>query len=484
MLDQAEHKRRTVASATDRKKKSLLGQFMTPATVAKFMASLFDIPTKGEVSLLDAGAGLGALTSAFLERVPANVKTRSDAFEVDAGIAFHLAEVLLPYLQRGVDVVVRVDDYIEAGTDMALRRQRPYTHAILNPPYKKIATASWYRQELRRAGLETVNLYSGFVGLAIMALADHGQMVVIMPRSFANGPYYMPFRKLLLDECSIRRMHLFDARNKAFKDDAVLQETIVMHIERGGTQGDVEVSRSTDDSFDDMELFTLPFTEIVRPEDAERFIHVPSDGEKSGLEQALPESSTLLELGLKVSTGPVVDFRMREHLHPMPGAKDTIPLLYPQHFKDVRLEWPIEGKKPNAITLDSDTAKWMYPNGWYAVCRRFTAKEERRRVVAGVIDPRVLGDVPVIGIENHVNVYHVGKKGISEVLAKGLATYLNTTAVDEHLRRFNGHTQVNAGDLKSLPYPSIAVLEELGRWAMTTNDYSQDAIDEAFGRIV
>jgi adenine-specific DNA-methyltransferase len=382
LLDHAEHKRRTVATATDRKKKSLLGQFMTPASVARFMASLFDVPSRGEISLLDAGAGLGALTSAFLERLPPTVKARSEAFEVDAEIAFHLAEVLLPYLNRGVDVVVRVDDYIEAGTDMALRRERPYTHAILNPPYKKIATASWYRQELRRAGLETVNLYSGFVGLAIMALADHGQMVVIMPRSFANGPYYMSFRKLLLDECSIRRMHLFDARNKTFKDDAVLQETIIMHIERGGAQGDVVVSRSTDDSLDDMEAFTLPFSEIVRPDDAERFIHVPSDGAKSSLEQALPEASTLLDLGLKVSTGPVVDFRMRQYLHPMPGARGSIPLLYPQHFKDVRLEGPIEGKKPNAITLNGDTAKWMYPNGWYAVCRRFTAKEERRRVVA------------------------------------------------------------------------------------------------------
>lgn len=483
MLDKAEHKRRTVASATDRKKKSLLGQFMTPASVARFMAGLFDIPDQGDISLLDAGAGLGALTSAFLERVPPGIRARSEAFEVDASIAVHLAEVLLPYLNRGVDVVVRADDYIEAGTDMAVRRERPYTHAILNPPYKKIATASWYRAELRRAGLETVNLYSGFVGLAIMALADHGQMVVIMPRSFANGPYYMPFRKLLLDECSIRRMHLFDARDKAFKDDAVLQETIIMHLERGGAQGDVQVSRSTDDTFDDMEVFTLPFSEIVRPDDPERFIHVPSDGERSALEQALPDAASIQDLGLKVSTGPVVDFRMRQYLHPMPGAPGTIPLLYPQHFKEVRLEWPIEGKKPNAVTLDADTAKWMYPNGWYAVCRRFTAKEERRRIVAGVIDPRVMGDAPAIGIENHVNVYHVGKRGISEVLAKGLATYLNTTMVDEHFRRFNGHTQVNAGDLKSLPYPSLSVLEELGRWAMATNDYSQEAIDEAFQRL-
>ena len=482
MLDQAEYKRRTVASTTDRKKKSALGQFMTPSTVARFMAGLFDIRVGEPVHLLDAGAGLGALTGAFLERLTGSRCVRADLFEIDPEISVHLGEVLSTYAQNGVEISIRNEDYIEVGTNMAVGYKQPYTHAILNPPYKKIATNSWHRRELRRAGLETVNLYSGFVGLAIEALAPGGQMVVIIPRSFANGPYYMPFRKLLLDRCSIRRMHLFDARDKAFKDDAVLQETIIIHLERDATQGEVQVSRSTDDSFNDIEIFTLPFAEIVRPGDKERFIHVPSDGQRSALEQSLAHPSSLTELGLKVSTGPVVDFRMRKYLHASPG-EGRIPLLYPTHFRETRLEWPIEGKKPNAITLDEDTAKWMYPNGWYAVCRRFTAKEERRRVVAGVIDPQALGNIPSIGIENHINVYHAGKRGTSEVLAKGLATYLNTTVVDDHVRRFNGHTQINAGDLKSLPYPNLAILEELGRWAIQTNDYSQEAIDNAFRKI-
>jgi hypothetical protein len=122
----------------------------------------------------------------------------------------------------------------------------------------------------------------------------------------------------------------------------------------------------------------------------------------------------------------------------------------------------------------------MYPNGWYAVCRRFTAKEERRRVVAGVIDPHVLGDSAAIGIENHINVFHAGKRGITGALAKGLATYLNTTAVDDHLRLFSGHTQINARGLKSLPYPDRSSLERLGLWAIHTRDYSQHAINEAF----
>ena len=48
-------------------------------------------------------------------------------------------------------------------------------------------------------------------------------------------------------------------------------------------------------------------------------------------------------------------------------------------------------------------------------------------------------------------------------LAKGLAMFLNSTLVDVYFRQFNGHTQVNATDLRSLRYPTRHQLERLGR---------------------
>ena len=55
----------------------------------------------------------------------------------------------------------------------------------------------------------------------------------------------------------------------------------------------------------------------------------------------------------------------------------------------------------------------------------------------------------MLGFENHLNVLHEDKHGLPEKLAYGLAAFLNTTAVDENFRRFNGHTQVNATDLRA-----------------------------------
>jgi hypothetical protein len=50
----------------DPKRKSALGQFMTPSVVARYMASLFEATPKETIRVLDPSAGVGSLTAAFL----------------------------------------------------------------------------------------------------------------------------------------------------------------------------------------------------------------------------------------------------------------------------------------------------------------------------------------------------------------------------------------------------------------------------------
>jgi adenine-specific DNA-methyltransferase len=63
------------------------------------------------------------------------------------------------------------------------------------------------------------------------------------------------------------------------------------------------------------------------------------------------------------------------------------------------------------------------------------------------------------------------------MLAKGLALFLNSTLVDLYFRQFNGHTQVNATDLRSLSYPDEEQLLRLGA-GMKDELPSQDRIDD------
>jgi tRNA1(Val) A37 N6-methylase TrmN6 len=467
-----------------------LAQYFTAPTIARFMASLFTTQDTSNCRLLDAGAGRGALTAAFLDRwISGNLDFESvqvDAYEIDEMLCSALAQTLASYdVRPGFSATLQCTDFVHAAADrigQPLFLESPqYTHAILNPPYKKIGGDSEYRAVLRRIGIDVVNLYAAFVALSLSLLADKGQLVAIIPRSFCNGAYYRPFREYILQRASLRHIHLFESRTKAFKKDDVLQENVIILLERNSKQGAVTVSTSTDDSFSDWAVSQYVFNQIVLPDDSEQFIHIPLSPQQSAIELGSSVRCTLSELGIDVSTGPVVDFRVRDHLCDLPEPY-TAPLLYPHHFSRHTTVWPIQHpKKPNAIFCNANTKKWLYPSGYYCVVRRLSSKEEKRRIVASVVDPSVFPDAQMLGFENHLNVFHNQKRGLPELVARGLVVFLNSSAVDDYFRRFNGHTQVNATDLRMLKYPTRALLTELGQWAKEQTELTFRSIDEIYG---
>jgi len=434
--------------------------------------------------LLDAGAGIGSLTSAFLARVASGelryASVDVSTFERDTDLLVELQASLGRYVgDVSFRSVVHPEDFIEATVNsLQFAPDAPgYTHAILNPPYKKIASASRERHLLRLVGIETVNLYAAFVALALARLTQGGQLVAIVPRSFCNGPYYQPFRTWLLTHGALTHMHLFDSRSQAFKDDGVLQENLILRMVRGAAQGDVTVSTSTDDHFDDLTHQTFPFAQVVHAADARRLWHVPLPHAGEMTELPAIAQCTLEELGIQVSTGPVVDFRLRTHLRATAGP-GTVPLIYPAHFSGGQIVWPLaEHKKSNAIVRDVESEKWLYPLGTYCLVRRLSSKEERRRIVAAVLEPHAVNHTPMLGFENHLNVFHSDKQGLPRELAYGLSTYLQSQAVDTYFRRFSGHTQVNASDLRHLRYPDRDALSALGTWVLAHPDASPQTQD-------
>lgn len=469
-----DRRRRQLSSATSGATKARLGQFLTPYATARFLASLFAVQAGQPCRLLDPGAGIGSLTAAFLERLRPGCDTISvTACEIDACLHGDLRRAL-----GSVDAEIVCADFVETAVNwIRSEPTRRFTHVILNPPYKKISSSSTARGLLRRVGIETVNLYSAFVALSVMLLKSGGQLVAIIPRSFCNGPYYRPFRRLILDECAITHIHLFGSRNSAFKDDKVLQENVVIKLNRGLSQGAVTVSRSRDDTFGDYHEDILPFARIVDPNDAEMFIHIPTSIDQNRLDSLRGAACSLKALGLSVSTGPVVDFRVGSRLlrDLLPGS---VPLIYPAHCAVNGCVWPRpDCKKPNALQVDGMTRKLLFPAGIYCIVKRFSAKEEKRRISASVISPESVGGAASIAFENHLNVYHEGKAGISRELAFGLSVFLNTSFVDDFFRRFNGHTQVNATDLRQLRYPTRQMLVRIGSAAMRRASISQEEMD-------
>ncbi len=460
------------------------------------MAGMFGLRSR-RVRLIDAGAGLGILSAAFIRRQllrkvpPAGIEVV--AYEMDGALIPGLGETYEACREACIDrgVEFRVDvhnaDFIAEGAAM-LRQDLfgggspSFDAAIVNPPYGKLSTASIRYRMLEAVGCETVNLYTAFVGLLVAMLRPQGELVAITPRSFCNGPYFRPFRQRILKAAPLRRIHVFESRTAAFRHDNVLQENVILHAVRGGEEGHpIHISQSAGDEEGPVRSRVFPAGEIVSPDDPEAFIHIPtSERHLVARDGVLRLSSNLADLGLQVSTGRVVDFRTREHIRqdPVPGA---VPLIYPCHFDGLYVSWPKgRSRKPNAMMDVAATRSLLTPSGVYVLTKRFTSKEERRRVVACIFNPALVKK-PGVAFENHLNYIHADGQGLDMPLAKGLWAYLNSSMLDLYFRQFNGHTQVNATDLRNIPFPAAEQLRRIGRSIDETGP-EQEVVDAILAR--
>ncbi|WP_280414950.1 Eco57I restriction-modification methylase domain-containing protein [Nocardia carnea] len=493
IVAQSETRRKETSSSLVAGQRAKLGQFFTPAPVADFMASLARIDPAQFIRILDPGAGTGSLTASLVQRILAEQPTAQisiTACEVDP----KLHPALRATLSDCVTAAGESGGYVEAelvASDFISwmwERERSVTEqdffdlVIANPPYKKLSAGSFERKAVDNLCTETSNLYSAFLALGVHALRPGGQLVAITPRSFTNGLYFRPFRKYFLNRMSLDHIHIFEARNKVFADTEVLQENVIFSAtrtdltERHPVLVSTSISHSTE-----VHSRTVDYESIVHPNDAELFIHISadeSDAQMISIHADFP--STLADIA-QVSTGRVVDFRSKDHLRPDP-VDGAVPLIYPLHMADGAIRWPVDGaKKNNAIMLNEETLKQTFPSGHYVVVKRLSSKEERRRVVAALFDADDIA-CERIGFENHVNVFHANGRGLDKVLARGLCLWLNSTLLDRLLRRFSGHTQVNATDLRSLRYPSRDQLIAIGENWPEAGWLDQERIDRLVER--
>ena len=457
-----------------------LGQHFTPSQAAKLIASIPRLPAHGTLKILDPGAGTGSLLAALFARIVAespSLEVNIVALEIDTQVADSLRETMDELLQvatnAGVNLHTEVveDDFIDpqrgCGSDFDV--------VIMNPPYQKIPAKSRYREVMARRGVQAPNLYAAFLAQGALALKPGGQMVAITPRSFTNGVYFEQFRSFFLDRMTLDHIHVFDSRSTVFSDSGVLQENIIVSSTREGTTDHVMLSASVGHEHD-VRNRAVSYSDIVRPADRRRFIRIPVDNEDDKTVSMMLDLPTSLgELGLTVSTGRVVDFRSRDNLKP--ESTSGYPMVYPANVRGGAVDHPKAAGKPqwfNAVR-DSD-ANLLVPNGHYVLVKRFSAKEERRRIVAGVWMPGVNGVHPV-AFDNKLNYFHMAGSGLDAEVAVGLSLWLNSGYVDKYFRTFSGHTQVNATDLREMRYPSMDILRKLGT-GRTAELPPQEEIDE------
>ena len=348
---------------------------------------------------------------------------------------------------------------------------------ISNPPYFKIA-----KTDPRAVAASTVvhgqpNIYALFMAVGAALTRRGGDFIFITPRSFASGHYFRRFRSVLFDVIRPEEVHVFGSRRDAFGRDEVLQENIILsgvrqdHWNGSGTRDFLKVSSSRGiGDIEEPDREAVPMSMALSPDDMEKVLRLPlSERDMRIIEIVDAWPNTLRSLGLNISTGPVIPFRAKEFVDSRGNVPEThVPLVWMNHVRTMRVEWPLNGRKPEYIKRDAPKVL-LIPNANYVLVRRFSAKEEASRLTAAAHMAQDLA-APEIGLENHLNYVYRPGRTLSEDETWGLAALYNSGILNTYFRCINGNTQVSATELRAMPLPSYDTVVALGRNARRLDD--------------
>ncbi|MEF2751494.1 MAG: Eco57I restriction-modification methylase domain-containing protein [Muribaculaceae bacterium] len=454
-----------VASVSKSQRKKF-GQFFTTAKTAEYMAALFRIDLcKEELSLLDAGAGTGILSAALLDRIfqlGYTGKVNLTCYETDS--------VVLPVLEKnlrlakekyGIHYSIKTENYVTSqyfgiGTFFD-EDSCKYDYIIGNPPYLKISRDASEALSMPSVCHGAPNLYFLFWTMGIYNLKPNHELVYIIPRSWTSGAYFKKFREYLFANAVITDIHLFESRDKVFGGESVLQETIIVKVKKTRTEPDtIIITTSSDSEFSDVRKFEAPYHTVV-PKN--HYVYLITDKKDADvIERVNNLTQTLPDIQLKMQTGIIVDFRTPEVLRDK-IEDGAFPLLYAQHIKDGRVVWPL-GKVGEVIRTDH--LAYLQENSDFLIVKRFTSKEEKRRLQCGIYLKQKYSQFKYISTQNKVNFV----KCDSPYITYGLYVLLNSSLYDSYYRILNGSTQVNSTEINQIPIPSREVIEKMGRELM------------------
>lgn len=466
-----------------KKERKKYGQFFTSMETARYMASMFVIPENQEaISVLDAGAGSGILSCAMIERLDEIEEIKEielTCYETDENVLPLLKENLsIMKMQscKHININIITDNYITSQyldfNHMLGGNWNPpkYDLVIGNPPYMKIPKDAPEAVAMPDVCYGAPNMYFIFAAMGLFNLKDESEMVYIIPRSWTSGAYFKRFRKYFLLEGKLLHIHLFGSRNKVFDKEDVLQETIIVKVKKTSVKPNVVTITSTNSNkdFANCKSLIVPYDLVVSGDELYVYL-VTNEEEVKVLDKLQKWNKTLPELGLRMKTGLTVDFRNRDVLR-NEEEEGAIPLFYSQHIKQGEVQFPIQKENEYIVTEQKGL---IQENRNYLFVKRFTAKEEPRRLQCGVYLAKRFPQYQKISTQNKINFIDGLLTEMSECLVYGLYVLFNSTIYDEYYRILNGSTQVNSTEINAMPVPELDIIQEMGRKIMKSKDFSE-----------
>ncbi len=478
------------------------GQFLTPPSVARYMARHLGQIQNG-ASLLEPAIGSGVLACAVVEYLMAEkrpLEISIFAYETDKelcdvsrevlGIASREAEkdgIIVNWQVFQEDFVLAcLPDEQPSLFNSSESNRKAFNYIISNPPYFKLNAEDKRVKAVYGKLNGHTNIYTLFMALSAKLLSPKGKACFIVPRSFCSGVYFSEFRRDLLKDVTPLSVHIFQSRNDVFKGDEVLQENVIFSFEKLFQQqehrywaGTVNISASKDDKSLENGVISrqVAFSHFISDHDGLLFFRLPTGILDEQILNAIDKwNGSLEKYGFQVSTGRVVPFRAKEWLkEQVTTGNGTVPLLWMQNIKPYQVEYPLEGfSKPQAISTHAPSL--LVPKANYILLRRFSAKEDKRRLISAPLIGEQF-DFEQIGFENHLNVIFKKKGVLSASETIGLSAILNSAIIDRYFRIVNGNTQVNAAELRALPLPPLEVITAIGEKVQHINDPTTEQAD-------
>jgi adenine-specific DNA-methyltransferase len=459
------------------------------------MAGLFSAEPRTTFRLLDPGAGIGSLSAAVCDRFLELGSLRHldiHVFEKDPEVLPFLNKMMKRCAEmlnndgHSMTYKIHVKDFILDTADTIFgppslfsdsREWGEFDAAIMNPPYFKVNKSSPYARIMDDVVHGQPNIYAFFLATAAQLLRPGGELVAITPRSFCNGLYFRGFRRWFFERMALDHIHLFESRTETFRN--VLQESVVTSSHRLGKRSiSIMVSTSYGLNICAAKSAALPTATVIDDSCGHANIRIPASIQDQAIAEIVESwPHRFSELGLRISTGPVVMFRANEFLSSEPYGEDSAPLISVFNVKRFRTEWPAVHKEhPTSFKICADSRRLLLPTQNYVLLRRFSAKEEPRRLTASCLIASAVRQ-RFIALENHLNyVYHSARElTIDEVY--GLAALFNSALLDRYFRVISGNTQVNATEIRSIKFPDLPIVSKIGRSVQELASFDSDAVE-------
>ncbi len=468
-----------------------LGRLFTKKDTARLMAEMIELDkARSAYTVLDVGAGTGILSAAVVERICKECPHIEQIFLTCYENNSDFADMLEDNLERirkkcrhDYDVRLFVTVYRENYLTESKKHYTvtffdttpdKYDIVISNPPTD---FAEKYSEDAEGVGgISQLKLSKAYLFLknAKDSVDTDGQLVMMLPTAYSSAAALASIRKEISESVSLSHVHLFIGKQKNDKRAVPLKKSFIVAYKKSERPETITVSTSYDSGKSATELGALPYGFIV--DELSGALTLPKSAEDTKMIKyitSFPE--TLDSLGLKMSTGLIIDSKCKDLLFTEPN-EGTVPLIRAQALRGGQTKFPQPIKKQYLAPVSPSL---IQRNKNMLFVKRVPAKSDERFVNCAVYLAGELPQYRYISTHNKINFIDTKDKN-AEMPARlvfGLFAFLNSTVYDRFISIISKSRQINSKEMRTLPLPPRNVIENVGMRLMALRQTSIKACD-------